>query len=144
MPRKPLDVRKACGRLFANGKQKAPLGRLVLALCLNTARRGGSRQAERGINSPRILYTHNQLKVYHFRLFHILNINRVRYVFRIKGKALTFVKAHRFGAVVDDYHFIVKQPNFRTLPVSCGAFLFFRKSFTLAFLAVQSYNTPIR
>ena len=24
MPRKPLDVRKAYGRLFANGKQKAP------------------------------------------------------------------------------------------------------------------------
>lgn len=56
MPRKPLDVRKACGRLFANGKQKVPLGHLVLALCLNTVRRGGSRQAERGINSPRIRY----------------------------------------------------------------------------------------
>ena len=26
MPRKPLDVRKAYGRLFANGKQKAPWG----------------------------------------------------------------------------------------------------------------------
>ena len=26
MPRKPLDMRKACGRLFANGKQKAPWG----------------------------------------------------------------------------------------------------------------------
>ena len=51
MPRKPLDVRKAYGRLSAYGKQKAPLGRLVLALCLNTVRRRGSRQAERGINS---------------------------------------------------------------------------------------------
>ena len=30
---------------------KSPLGRLVLALCLNTVRRRGSRQAERGINS---------------------------------------------------------------------------------------------
>ena len=26
MPRKPLDVRKAYGRLFANGKLKAPWG----------------------------------------------------------------------------------------------------------------------
>ena len=26
MPRKPLDMRKACGRLFAYGKQKAPWG----------------------------------------------------------------------------------------------------------------------
>lgn len=51
MPRKPLDVRKAHGRLSAYGKQKAPWGRLVLALCLNTVRRRGSRQAERGINS---------------------------------------------------------------------------------------------
>ena len=57
MPRKPLDVRKAYGRLFANGKQKAPWGVWsCLALCLNTVRRRGSRQAERGINSPRIKY----------------------------------------------------------------------------------------
>lgn len=27
MPQKPLDMRMACGRLFANGKQKAPQGR---------------------------------------------------------------------------------------------------------------------
>ena len=51
MPRKPLDVRKAHGRLSAYGKQKAPWGCLVLALCLNTVLRRGSRQAERGINS---------------------------------------------------------------------------------------------
>ena len=51
MPRKPPDVRKAYGRLLAYGKQKAPWGRLVLALCPNTVRRRGSRQAERGINS---------------------------------------------------------------------------------------------
>ena len=55
MPRKPLDVRKAYGRLLAYGKQKAPLGRLVLALCLNTVRRRGSRQGERGINSRGLL-----------------------------------------------------------------------------------------
>ena len=48
MPRKPPDVRKAYGRLLAYGKQTAPWGRLVLALCLNTVRRRGSRQAERG------------------------------------------------------------------------------------------------
>ena len=55
MPRKPPDVRKAYGRLLAYGKQKAPWGRLVLALCLNTVRRRGSRQAERGINSRGLL-----------------------------------------------------------------------------------------
>lgn len=55
MPRKPLDVRKAYGRLSAYGKQKAPLGRLVLVLCLNTVRRRGSCQVERGINSRGLL-----------------------------------------------------------------------------------------
>ena len=55
MPRKPLDVRKAYGRLLAYGKQTAPWGRLVLALCPNTVRRRGSRQAERGINSRGLL-----------------------------------------------------------------------------------------
>ncbi len=117
MPRKPLDVRKERVRLLRQRQTKTRLVSIsrVAAfrpyLPIHTLLRG-SRQAERGINSPRILYTHNQLKVYHFRLFHILNINRVRYIFRIKGKALTFVKAHCFGTVVDDYHFIVKQLYF--------------------------------
>ncbi len=52
MPRKPLDMRKGCVRLFiANGKTKAPWGGCGLALCLANAPHRGSNQAERGISS---------------------------------------------------------------------------------------------
>ena len=53
MPRKALDMRKTCGRLFAKGKKKAPQGRDTWRIAINTARLRGSCQEHRGINSRR-------------------------------------------------------------------------------------------
>ena len=56
MPRKTLDGRKECVRLFRQRQQKSPYGALVLALLsLYNALRRGFCQEYRGINS-RLLY----------------------------------------------------------------------------------------
>ena len=65
MPRKALDMRKTCGRLFAKGKKKAPQGRDTWRIAINTARLRGSCQEHRGINSRLV-----SANVYHdFHLF---------------------------------------------------------------------------
>lgn len=57
MPRKVLDVRKECVRLFAKGKRKAPRGcRLAVYLPTDTLLRG-SGQEHRGINRLRMYQT---------------------------------------------------------------------------------------
>ena len=55
MPRKALDMRKTCGRLFAKGKKKAPQGRDTWRIAINTARLRGSCQEHRGINSRAVM-----------------------------------------------------------------------------------------
>lgn len=114
MPRKSLDMRKECGRLICQRQTKTRLlliSRVAVFrphLTCSTLLRG-SCQVERGINSLRIiLNTHYHLKGNHSWLFHILYVNRIRHIIHIKGKALTFVKAHVIWRVIDDDHFVVK------------------------------------
>lgn len=51
MPRKTLDKRKECGRLFATARKKAPWGCDAWRYCLTTTFLRGSCQEYRGINS---------------------------------------------------------------------------------------------
>ena len=113
MPRKVLDVRKECVRLSCQRQTKSPSGLSVGGLF--AYRHAPERLRSRtpwNKSSAYVSNTHYKSEIFKSVILSVLYHIRHFNVLVVKRKTLTFVKVYRLWGVVDNYHFVVIQPNF--------------------------------
>ena len=126
MPRKTLDKRKECGRLFATARKKAPQGCGAWRYCLTTTFLRGSCQEYRGINS--------RLYDYFYVHFNFIYRRFIRY--RISIRMIFVVKEI---ILYDDEIKIVYNSPIKIGPDDSQGFSFYNK---MSKISMNITNTP--